>query len=762
MSEISQSSQTTISQVLTQSSQLAPASMIARQGVDVLVKHLAGNVLSINKNTILPNNTVLLSNPEIKGKLVENQIHQLKLSLDNPPSLVFFSETSPKSNNVISLTEQQLQSILRLPAKQLIPSSLLKNSDTTNELPLINATILSVLSKEQPATLLSSERFKTHITSSPIQAKNTNLNSQQNILKVILTDLRPPVELSLPVKQLNHFIIGEKVTLALVPKGNNWQLSIIQNKIASQGLPQNAHTHVNLTDTPLSHTANIGVDSAQLSILPPLLAASIIKAALRELNLTRQNFGLPIKAVLQQLIKVNNEQNQGLIQKLQALPIENISLQIKLNGEMNLLVQNSKPVASITVTKEMAQALVPLKLPNQAALIKSIDLPLDTNKPINSPHQAARTAMSQNLININKSNVIVPPVNGNMSPEIKLSMQEIKSNLLAALQEKPLTHTMISQNLLTNKSEQINLVQNLLRIVQPKAQAPSITLQSVEKALVDAEFFKGMTEQPSKQLVEQVLQQIKQALPHGKDQDFNQIRQLFTTPVLNLSVIQMISPTSSQGFMSGLITLLQMSLSARLTRNQSSRAENITERFNNVLSGTSKVKPSVSTKAMNEMAQLEQKHQLIKEIGRLFSDHQTNKLSNAEQMLQGQETFYYNLPSALGGTIKDIELVIKREEDNKGNLSADKQSNKTWQLTMKLTVGELGELLTKAKLKSNTLEINFYASNETVKIQVMNYLPLLRKKLDSLGIEVSKSQCQLGKIPETLLQRPYHMFQAKA
>jgi hypothetical protein len=289
-----------------------------------------------------------------------------------------------------------------------------------------------------------------------------------------------------------------------------------------------------------------------------------------------------------------------------------------------------------------------------------------------------------------------------------------------------------------------------------------MTLQSIEKALVDVDFFKAATEQSSKQLVEQLLQQIKQALPQGKDSDVNQIRQLLTTPALNLSASQMSSPTSSQGFMSALVTLLQMSLSAKLARNQSSRAEHIITTLNNVLGSSSQIKPDITKKSLSEMSQLDQKHQLMKEIARLFSGHQANKLGNAEQMIQGQETFYYNLPSALGGTFKDIELLIKREEHNKENPSADEQSNKTWQLTMKLAVGEMGEILTKAKLRADTLEINFYASNEAVKIQVMNYLPLLRRKLDSLGIEVSKSHCQLGKIPDTLQQRPHHVFQAKA
>lgn len=356
----------------------------------------------------------------------------------------------------------------------------------------------------------------------------------------------------------------------------------------------------------------------------------------------------------------------------------------------------------------------------------------------------------------------MPPVDGNKYSELRLNIEQARVNLLAEVKQNPMTQSIISPELLFSKLEQTNLVQSLLRIVQAKAEAPAITLLSIEKALVDVEFFKGATEQSSKKLVEQVLQQIKQAMPQGKEQDANQIRQILTTPALNLSALQMINPTSRQGLMSGLITLLQMSLGAKLARNQSSRIQHITATVNEVLSVNSKVKTSVTPKAMVEMLKLEQKHQLMKEIVRLLSGHQTNKLANAEQMIQGQETFYYNLPSALGGTIKDIELLIKREENDKEQVANVEQNNKTWQLTMKLAVGELGELLTKAKLRSDTLEINFYASNETVKTQVMNYLPLLRRKLDSLGIEVSKSQCQLGKIPDTLQQRPYHMFQAKA
>jgi hypothetical protein len=806
MPDISQSSQAIQFQALTQLSQLTPTSEVARQGVDVLVKHLDGNVLSINTSTVLLNKTVLLNNPKIKGQLPDSQTHQLKLSLVDDPSLLFFSQTSTKSVSVIPLTEQQLQRLLLLPAKQLISSSLMTKSNITKTLPVINATVLSTLSKEQLNAGLSQEvintRVKTPVTSNSIEVNHSSLTHNKNILRVSLTDQRPAVEITLSLKQLNQFTVGEKVTLALVPKGNNWQLTVIQNKVEPPNRLQNtaedkvqikgllasfvspppifpnkitdqqflgtAHTDVNLTDSQVTPTPNIraALPQPQQILLSPLLAVPIIKASLREASqVTSVTVELPVKPVLQQLLKINNEQNQDLIQKLQTLSIEKISLQIKPTGEIDLVLQGNKPVATIIVNKEIAQALAPLKLPNQSALIKRLDLLTKTNQSIQTHPQDTPSPLNPNIQKQNthhNMSYITSPVDASQSPQIILSLKEAESNLLSALRDTPLIQSVVSTGLLANKTQQIHLIHSLLRIVRAKAQAPAISLQSVEKALIDPAFFNGDTEQPSKQQVEQVFQQIKQALPQGKEQDVNQIKQLLTTPALNLSALQMINPTSSQGFMSGLITVLQMSLSARLTRNQPSHTERITAKLNNVLSGISKIKSGITTKAMSEISQLEQKHQLIKEIGRLFSEHQTNKLINAEQMIQGQDTFYYNLPSALGGTIHDIELLIKREHNNEENASAEQQSIKTWQLTMKLGVGELGELLTKAKLRSNTLEINFYASNETVKIQVMNYLPLLRRKLDSLGIELNKSHCQLGNIPDTLQQRPYNMFQAKA
>ena len=152
----------------------------------------------------------------------------------------------------------------------------------------------------------------------------------------------------------------------------------------------------------------------------------------------------------------------------------------------------------------------------------------------------------------------------------------------------------------------------------------------------------------------------------------------------------------------------------------------------------------------------------MREISRLFAGHQSSKIGNAEQLLQGQDTFYYTLPSALANKLQDIELLIRREHESSPEEQADDaQNNKVWHLTIKLSAGDLGEVLTKAKLRHGTLELDFYTSNEQTKHQVMNFLPLFNKRLTALGIDITKSQCQLGKIPDTLRQRPYHLLQTQ-
>ena len=320
----------------------------------------------------------------------------------------------------------------------------------------------------------------------------------------------------------------------------------------------------------------------------------------------------------------------------------------------------------------------------------------------------------------------------------------------------------------TVKAQAIEVLHTLLRVVQARAEQPSDALSRIATALTDNQF---IDEPAIKGLKEQMLGQIKEGVPQGKEQDVSQIRQLLTASALSLNATQIISPASGQGMLSGLVTLIQISLASRFARNQPNQGEKLSRGLSSLLgsepnassSSTGKGNTTVNSKGLNEFAQLEQKHQILREISRLFAGHQSSKIGNAEQLLQGQDSFYYTLPSAFGNKLQDIELMIRREHGaNKEEPNdEDRQNNRIWHLTVKLNAGDLGEVLTKAKLREGTLELDFYTSNEQTKHQVMNFLPLFNKRLTALGIEVTKSQCQLGKIPDTLRQRPYHLLQTQ-
>jgi hypothetical protein len=81
---------------------------------------------------------------------------------------------------------------------------------------------------------------------------------------------------------------------------------------------------------------------------------------------------------------------------------------------------------------------------------------------------------------------------------------------------------------------------------------------------------------------------------------------------------------------------------------------------------------------------------------------------------------------------------------------------------MKFEIGKQGEMLAKTLLIENQIDLQIYTSNEGLKNQVLEYLPLLQKRLSSLGIELINKGCQLGKIPKTLDSAHFSVFETDA
>jgi hypothetical protein len=376
-------------------------------------------------------------------------------------------------------------------------------------------------------------------------------------------------------------------------------------------------------------------------------------------------------------------------------------------------------------------------------------------------------AQMQKVVAAPQSDIMSKTANPKTSETLSVAAQTLGT---AAINVQPGATPTITAPVMTPtvKAQAIEVLHTLLRVVQARAEQPSDALSRIATALTDNQF---IDEPAIKGLKEQMLGQIKEGVPQGKEQDVSQIRQLLTASALSLNATQIISPASGQGMLSGLVTLIQISLASRFARNQPNQGEKLSRGLSSLLSSepnassssTGKGNTTVNSKGLNEFAQLEQKHQILREISRLFAGHQSSKIGNAEQLLQGQDSFYYTLPSAFGNKLQDIELMIRREHgaNEEEPNDEDRQNNRIWHLTVKLNAGDLGEVLTKAKLREGTLELDFYTSNEQTKRQVMNFLPLFNKRLTALGIEVTKSQCQLGKIPDTLRQRPYHLLQTQ-
>ncbi|WP_088330211.1 flagellar hook-length control protein FliK [Lacimicrobium sp. SS2-24] len=305
-------------------------------------------------------------------------------------------------------------------------------------------------------------------------------------------------------------------------------------------------------------------------------------------------------------------------------------------------------------------------------------------------------------------------------------------------------------------AKSLEALQSLLRRIHATSEPPSATLNKIDQALKDP----VVNQSDSAKLIQQLGQQLNQSLPRGEQQDSLALRALLSQPAMALTPLSLTTPASQSGFVGGLITLLQLSLAARQSRSYPAQSDKLAERLSGMLENTGGAR--VSARGLADLAQVEQRHQLIRNLSLLLTSHTGHKAVSAESQLQGQDSFYYSLPLGNEQQRKDLELLIRREPppDKKNQQQAGNQ--KQWHLTMKLDVGDLGGLLAKARLHEMQLELDFYAANDTLKDKVICMLPVLKKRLLELGIEVHHSQCQLGKIPTTLQQRPYQVFETQA
>ncbi|MEC7692693.1 MAG: hypothetical protein VYE47_18000 [Pseudomonadota bacterium] len=237
------------------------------------------------------------------------------------------------------------------------------------------------------------------------------------------------------------------------------------------------------------------------------------------------------------------------------------------------------------------------------------------------------------------------------------------------------------------------------------------------------------------------------------------IKQLLQTPALVTTPTNILNPPSQSGFVNALITLLQISFAGRAVRNQPDLAKALDKAESVIVrSAASAGGGSPPSKTAGDMAQIDSRTHLLDHVKSLLANHQQQKLQSAEARLQGQDTLYYVLPVA-GDEQPPPELFLRVEERDAREEQAKSSAQRIWHLTMKLSAGEYGELLAKTKIDKDVIHINVYTSTDTLLIKVMDTMPWLLKRLKGLGLEVEQHSCQRGKIPPSLKDTPYQLFE---
>ncbi|MFZ8198915.1 flagellar hook-length control protein FliK [Alteromonas portus] len=239
------------------------------------------------------------------------------------------------------------------------------------------------------------------------------------------------------------------------------------------------------------------------------------------------------------------------------------------------------------------------------------------------------------------------------------------------------------------------------------------------------------------------------------------LQQLISSQALVTTPINLTSPVNASSFVQGLVALVQLALAGRALQRQPGLKEQI-DAPDSIVSKTL-ANMGVSTqpsRVSQDMNQLDGRQQLLSQLKTLLSSHQQNKIANVDSRIQGQDSFYYVLPS-LSQHQSPPELLIKREQGGQNNKHAQAGQRSLWNITMKLDIGDSGQVLAKSKIDKSTITLDLYASNDEVLKRIGDTLPYLHKRLTSLGLAVENTSYQRGHIPDTLNSRPHQIFETR-
>ncbi|VEL95917.1 flagellar hook-length control protein FliK [Alteromonas sp. 76-1] len=257
-------------------------------------------------------------------------------------------------------------------------------------------------------------------------------------------------------------------------------------------------------------------------------------------------------------------------------------------------------------------------------------------------------------------------------------------------------------------------------------------------------------------------QQNMQATQNNTDSSIaSRIHGLLNAPAIAVTPLTLTSPIAASNFVQGLVALLQISLAGRALSRQPSLKVQIDSPdsiISKTITNTSGSAPS--SRVAQDVANLDSRTNLLANLKTLLANHQHSKVAQAENRVQGQDSFFYALPS-VSQHYAPAELLVQKEPDRQHGKEDKDGEKRLWNVTMKLDIGDAGQLLAKSKIDTDTITIDLYTSNETVLTRVADTLPFLERRLVDLGLNIEKMSFQRGHIPDTLNKRPHQIFETR-
>jgi hypothetical protein len=511
------------------------------------------------------------------------------------------------------------------------------------------------------------------------------------------------------------------------------------------------------------------------------------------------------KQAISEINQVLNKQYANLKQNIASLVVSPHSSNLHKGIVVSPSMQNLQSLGT-SVKHYLTQGIGPSALQNASILVaqsqqkpnqlqvslieKPVTINIDNGQllGVNSKTEKSGKALESGLLRTNQSQLQAQQ-NGNIGSvgissakalgetHANIPSQQLKNQLIEMLTLKGNTQQAVSTKIANLQAT----IYSVLNQVLPRAES---TTQALPPLLEQLSLLNKEAGTELKQLIAQVSEHLKNNIGGSKaamgsvppelsdgideiimSQSNRQIKETLGAEILpNLAglPLQSVSAISNQGgLVNGLVAMLQASLQAKLIAQQPQLLPSILQstqlaQMLPAILGKGSVSSSHS-KLLLDLARLDPRSNLIGEVNKVLSNHSLHKLAGAETSLQSQDSFYYMLPNMFSSHHEDIEIVIRREQEN--SPENEQKTQQAWQLSMKLDIGKSGDVLAKVKLVDNNLDLNLYASNQALKEKILDYLPHLNSRLETLGLLV-KPKCFLGKIPKTLHKTDYQMVQA--